>query len=68
MAVTCGPPRLVLDISLAAAIALLVALMALVIRLVHMKINRRLEAAEASEDIPSGDNLESRAVGFRYIL
>lgn len=61
-------PRYIPGGSATAVIALLVALMALGIRLVHMKMNRRLEAAEASEDIPSGDNLESRAVGFRYIL
>lgn len=61
-------PRYVPGGSATAAIALLVALVALVIRLVHRNMNKRLEAAESSEDVPSGDNLESRAVGFRYIL
>ncbi|CEJ57501.1 Putative Function: ttuB of A. vitis facilitates the cellular uptake of tartrate [Penicillium brasilianum] len=61
-------PRYIPGGSATAAIALLVALIALVIRLVHQKMNRRLEAAESSEDVPLGDNLESRAVGFRYIL
>ncbi|KAJ5459536.1 uncharacterized protein N7458_001088 [Penicillium daleae] len=61
-------PRYIPGGSATAAIALLVALIALVIRLVHMNMNRRLEAAETSEDVPPGDNLESRAVGFRYIL
>ncbi|OOQ84551.1 allantoate permease [Penicillium brasilianum] len=61
-------PRYIPGGSATAVIALLVALIALVIRLVHQKMNRRLEAAESSEDVPLGDNLESRAVGFRYIL
>ncbi|KAJ5377131.1 uncharacterized protein N7496_004540 [Penicillium cataractarum] len=61
-------PRYIPGGSATAAIALLVALIALVIRLVHQKMNQRLEAVESSEDVPPGDNLESRAVGFRYIL
>ncbi|GLI80723.1 hypothetical protein PoHVEF18_009080 [Penicillium ochrochloron] len=61
-------PRYIPGGSATAAIALLVALIALVIRLVHKNMNKRLEAAESSEDVPPGDNLESRAVGFRYIL
>jgi hypothetical protein len=61
-------PRYIPGGGATAAIALLVALIALVIRLVHKNMNKRLEAAESSEDVPPGDNLESRAVGFRYIL
>ncbi|KAJ5887029.1 uncharacterized protein N7473_009703 [Penicillium subrubescens] len=61
-------PRYIPGGSATAAIALLVALIALVIRLVHKNMNKRLEAAESSGDVPPGDNLESRAVGFRYIL
>lgn len=63
-------PRYIPGGSATAAIALLVALLALVIRLVHVRMNRYLEDAESSQDIPAvgGHELESRAIGFRYIL
>ncbi|KAJ5998414.1 hypothetical protein N7451_006224 [Penicillium sp. IBT 35674x] len=63
-------PRYVPGGSATAAIALLVAVVALVIRLVHVKMNKRLEEAESSQDIPPLDTncLESRITGFRYIL
>lgn len=62
-------PRYIPGGSATAAIALLVAIIAFVIRTVHAKMNRQLEEAESSEDIPSdSNNSEASAVGFRYIL
>ncbi|CAI7591036.1 unnamed protein product [Penicillium pancosmium] len=62
-------PRYIPGGSATAAIALLVAIIAFVIRMVHAKMNRHLEEAESSEDIPSdSNNSEASAVGFRYIL
>ena len=63
-------PRYIPGGSATAAIALLVALFALIIRLVHIRMNQRLEEAETSQDIHATDDnrLESRAIGFRYIL
>ncbi|KAJ5288891.1 hypothetical protein N7478_001921 [Penicillium angulare] len=64
-------PRYLPGGSATAAIALLVALVALVIRLVHARMNKQLEAAEASQDLPMDSNdpaSESRTTGFRYIL
>ncbi|KAJ5111600.1 hypothetical protein N7532_002135 [Penicillium argentinense] len=62
-------PRYIPGGSATAAIALFVALLALVIRLVHARMNRQLEEAESSQNMPSGENdPETRAVGFRYIL
>lgn len=62
-------PRYIPGGSATAAIAFIVAIIALVIRLVHAKMNRRLEEAETSQDIPSDSNSpDSRAIGFRYIL
>ncbi|KAI2729631.1 hypothetical protein CBS147333_1797 [Penicillium roqueforti] len=63
-------PRYIPGGSATAAIALFVALVALVIRLVHIRMNKRLDETESSGDIISSDtnDLETRAVGFRYIL
>lgn len=63
-------PRYIPGGSATAVIALLVAVVALVIRLVHMKMNKRLEEAESSRDIPHSDanDLGNRVTGFRYIL
>ncbi|KAJ5119211.1 hypothetical protein N7526_010848 [Penicillium atrosanguineum] len=62
-------PRYIPGGSATAVIALLVALLALIIRIVHTKMNKRLDEAESSLDIPTGSNmLEIRATGFRYIL
>ncbi|KAJ5930162.1 hypothetical protein N7466_005655 [Penicillium verhagenii] len=63
-------PRYVPGGTATAVIALLVAIVAVVIRLVHVKMNKRLEEAETSHDLPSvgADDPDSRVVGFRYIL
>ncbi|KAJ5115695.1 Major facilitator superfamily domain general substrate transporter [Penicillium angulare] len=62
-------PRYLPGGSATAAIALVVALVALVIRLVHARMNKQLEAAEASQDLSVDSNdPESRTTGFRYIL
>ena len=63
-------PRYIPGGSATAAIAFLVALLALVIRLVHIRMNKRLDETESPGDIPSSDtnDLETRAAGFRYIL
>jgi hypothetical protein len=62
-------PRYIPGGSATAAIALLVALLAFTIRLVHARMNRQLDVAESSHDLPAGSNaLEARATGFRYIL
>lgn len=62
-------PRYIPGGSATAAIALLVALIALLIRLVHAKMNNRLEEAENSQGISLENNdSENRVIGFRYIL
>ncbi|KAJ5626247.1 hypothetical protein N7510_002556 [Penicillium lagena] len=63
-------PRYIPGGSATAAIAFLVAVLALVIRLVHVRMNKHLEEAETARgDLAVGTNdLETRAVGFRYIL
>ncbi|KAJ5818075.1 hypothetical protein N7474_003666 [Penicillium riverlandense] len=64
-------PRYIPGGSATAAIAFLVAVLALVIRLVHVRMNKRLEEAETAQgDLAAVgiNDLESRAVGFRYIL
>lgn len=63
-------PRYIPGGSATAVIALLVALMALVIRVVHSKMNKRLEDVETSQDfhVVDATDLETRAIGFRYIL
>ena len=55
--------------SATAAIAFLVALVAIVIRRVHIHMNKRLDESDPFPDAYSNTNdLETRAVGFRYIL
>ena len=62
-------PRYIPGGSATAAIAFLVAVLAFVIRLVHAHMNKRLEEEENSGSQPSGlSELETRVVGFRYIL
>lgn len=62
-------PRYIPGGSATAAIALFVAILAFVIRIVHSRMNRQLEEAEVSNDIPQDiDDPETRAIGFRYIL
>ncbi|OQD90030.1 hypothetical protein PENANT_c002G07853 [Penicillium antarcticum] len=63
-------PRYIPGGSATAAIAFLVALVALVIRLVHMHMNKQLDETDTSQDLRASDpnDLETRAVGFRYIL
>ncbi|KAJ5135005.1 uncharacterized protein N7515_004283 [Penicillium bovifimosum] len=61
-------PRYIPGGSATAGIALLVALVAVVIRLVHSHMNQRLDEAGCSHDILEPNDLETRAVGFRYIL
>lgn len=62
-------PRYIPGGSATAAIALFVAIIAFVIRIVHSRMNRRLEEAEVSSNIPEDINdPETRAIGFRYIL
>ena len=62
-------PRYIPGGSATAAIALLVALVALLIRIVHAKMNKRLEEAENSQGISLENNdSENRVIGFRYIL
>ncbi|KAJ5950135.1 uncharacterized protein N7479_008548 [Penicillium vulpinum] len=63
-------PRYVSGGSATAAIAFLVAFVALVIRLVHVHMNKRLDETELSMVIHpfNSTDLETRAVGFRYIL
>jgi hypothetical protein len=61
-------PRYIPGGSATAGIALLVAVVAVVIRLVHSHMNQRLDEADILQDIPEPNDLETRAVGFRYIL
>lgn len=62
-------PRYIPGGSATAAIALLVAILALIIRLVHVKMNRKLSEQETSENVRAdATDVETRASGFRYIL
>lgn len=62
-------PRYIPGGSATAVIALLVALLALVIRTVHARTNKQLDEVESSHDIPTSSNmLETRSTGFHYIL
>lgn len=63
-------PRYIPGGSATAAIALLVAIIAFVIRMVHTRMNRKLEEEELAQDVPptSANDLETRTTGFRYIL
>lgn len=62
-------PRYIAGGSATAAIALLVSLLALAIRIVHVEMNKQLEEAESSQDIPVGANdAQTQASEFRYIL
>jgi hypothetical protein len=60
-------PRYVPGGSANAAICLLVGLMALLLRFVHIRENKKLERAE-SEHQESVDGPEERSVGFRYVI
>jgi hypothetical protein len=63
-------PRYIPGGSATAAIAFLVAVVAFIIRLVHVRMNKRLDEAEPSADVHLSDpsDLETRVIGFRYIL
>lgn len=63
-------PRYIPGGSATAAIAFLVAVLAFIIRLVHAHMNKILDEDESSEISPAGGpaDLETRVVGFRYIL
>ncbi|KAJ5707467.1 hypothetical protein N7488_007268 [Penicillium malachiteum] len=67
-------PRYIPGGSATAAIALVVAIMAFVIRKVHMNMNRKLDEMESSQGLPSASDAgemhesENRTTGFRYIL
>lgn len=62
-------PRYLPGGSATAAIALLVAIVAFVIRVVHARMNKKLDELESSQDLSGNLNdSESPATGFRYIL
>lgn len=63
-------PRYIPGGSATAAILLIVAGLALTIRLLHTRMNKRLEEAEASQDVRSTemDKPDSPPFGFRYTL
>lgn len=61
-------PRYIAGGSATAGIALLVAIIAFVIRAVHLRMNKELDAAEQDRGGHEVDNLEARNAGFRYIL
>ncbi|CAG8097262.1 unnamed protein product [Penicillium salamii] len=62
-------PRYIPGGSATAAIAFLVAVLAFIIRLVHVNMNKRLDEEDNSEVQATGlTDLETRVVGFRYIL
>lgn len=62
-------PRYIPGGSATAAIELLVALVAIVIRRVHIQMNKWLDESDSFQDSQSNPNeLESRAIGFQYIL
>ena len=51
-----------------AGIAAVVALLALIIRLVHVRINKNIEKAESSAVARSSNSPAARPAGFRYIV
>jgi hypothetical protein len=63
-------PRYIPGGSATAAILLIVAGLALTIRLLHARINKELEEAESSQDVRPAemDKPDSPPAGFRYIL
>jgi hypothetical protein len=63
-------PRYIPGGSATAGIAVVVALLALIIRLVHVRINKKLEEAECLEGSRPTDanNPAARPAGFRYIV
>ncbi|RDL40764.1 uncharacterized protein BP5553_00743 [Venustampulla echinocandica] len=63
-------PRYVPGGSATAGVSLLVILVALAIRIVHVKINKRLEEDEGWEGVPEAQttSTETRPVGFRYMI
>lgn len=66
-------PQFVPGGSANAVICILVAIIAFVLRLIHIRENKKLEKAEMEgrpgEGVASGDtDPELRAMGFRYIL
>jgi hypothetical protein len=63
-------PKYIPGGSATAAIAFSVALVALVIRLVHINMNKQLDESDTAQGLRSSDpnDLETRAIGFRYIL
>ncbi|RAK85319.1 MFS transporter [Aspergillus costaricaensis CBS 115574] len=61
-------PRYIAGGSATAGIALLVAIIAFVIRVVHLRMNKALDAAEQDRGGVEVGNLEARNAGFRYIL
>ncbi|KAE8416739.1 major facilitator superfamily domain-containing protein [Aspergillus pseudocaelatus] len=60
-------PRYIAGGSATAGIALLVAILAFVIRMVHSRMNKRLDMAQDSSQVEDG-GLEGRHTGIRYIL
>lgn len=60
-------PRYVPGGSANAAICLVVALMAFVLRFVHIHENRKLERAELEQQ-DGVEGPEERSVGFRYVI
>jgi hypothetical protein len=63
-------PRYIPGGSATATIAFLVAVISFVIRLVHVHMNKQLDEIEPSDDAQPSDpsDLETRVIGFRYIL
>ncbi|KAE8163420.1 major facilitator superfamily domain-containing protein [Aspergillus tamarii] len=60
-------PRYIAGGSATAGIAFLVAILAFVIRMVHSRMNKRLDMAQHSSQVEDG-GLEGRHTGIRYIL
>ncbi|KAL2008353.1 hypothetical protein VTN00DRAFT_8335 [Thermoascus crustaceus] len=60
-------PQYVSGGSANAALCFLVALLALIIHFVHVRENKKLERAE-NEQVESGNDVDRRAQGFRYVL
>ncbi|PYH67700.1 MFS transporter [Aspergillus vadensis CBS 113365] len=61
-------PRYIAGGAATAGIALLVAIIAFAIRIVHLRMNKALDAAEQDRVGAEVDDLEARNAGFRYIL
>lgn len=66
-------PRYVPGGSATAVVCILVVLLAVVIRFIHARMNKRLDEEEASMEMEEGvardhTNAVARAAGFRYIL